>query len=53
MTRADLLSWPGLTYVRVRPTWIRYSNFGGRPSENQPEIVEFDFSTSPTIGTIG
>jgi hypothetical protein len=21
-------SWPGLVYVRVRPTWIRYSDFG-------------------------
>lgn len=31
------LSWPGLTYVRVRPTWIRYSDFGTSP----PEIVEF------------
>ena len=24
----DRLSWPGLTYVRVRPQWIRYSDFG-------------------------
>lgn len=31
------LSWPGLTYVRVRPTWIRYSNFNANP----PQIVEF------------
>jgi general stress protein 26 len=31
-------TWPGLIYVRVRPTWIRYSNFGAQP----PEIVEFD-----------
>ena len=31
------LSWPGLTYVRVRPTWIRYSDFGASP----PEVVEF------------
>lgn len=30
-------SWPGLIYFRVRPTWIRYSNFGVKP----PEIVEF------------
>jgi general stress protein 26 len=30
------LSWPGLIYVRVRPTWIRYSNFNANP----PEIVE-------------
>jgi general stress protein 26 len=31
------LSWPGLIYVRVRPKWIRYSNF----SVNPPEIVGF------------
>jgi len=31
------LSWPGLIYVRVRPTWIRYSNYSVDP----PEIVEF------------
>jgi hypothetical protein len=31
------LSWPGLIYVRVRPTWIRYSNY----SVDLPEIVEF------------
>ena len=31
-------SWPGLVYVRVRPTWIRYSDFNQSP----PIIVEFD-----------
>lgn len=31
-------SWPGLVYVRVRPTWIRYSDFTG----NSPLIVELD-----------
>jgi general stress protein 26 len=31
-------AWPGLIYVRVKPTWIRYSNFGSNP----PEISEFD-----------
>jgi hypothetical protein len=31
------LSWPGLVYVRVRPTWIRYSDFNTDP----PVIVEF------------
>ena len=30
-------SWPGLTYVRVRPTWIRYSDFTRTP----PLITEF------------
>jgi len=31
------LSWPGLIYVRVRPTWIRYSDFTATP----PLIVQF------------
>ena len=29
-------SWPGLTYIRVRPTWIRYSDF----NQNPPVIAE-------------
>jgi len=33
----DRLSWPGLTYFRVRPRWIRYSDFGQGP----PLIAEF------------
>jgi general stress protein 26 len=36
----DRQSWPGLIYVRVRPKWIRYSNYNVEP----PEIVEFDRS---------
>jgi general stress protein 26 len=35
----DRLSWPGLIYLRARPTWVRYSDFGRAP----PEIVELDF----------
>ena len=31
-------SWPGLVYVRVRPTWIRYSDFNRVP----PLVVEFN-----------
>jgi general stress protein 26 len=31
------LSWPGLIYIRVRPTWIRYSDY----NRNPPEIVGF------------
>lgn len=31
--------WPGITYFRVRPHWIRYSDYSASP----PEIVEFDF----------
>jgi len=23
----ERLSWPGITYFRVRPTWVRYSDF--------------------------
>lgn len=32
-------TWKGITYMRVRPKWMRYSNFNVDP----PEIVEFDF----------
>jgi general stress protein 26 len=32
-------SWPGLTYIRVVPTWIRYSDYRLAP----PEIQEFHF----------
>jgi hypothetical protein len=31
--------WPGITYFRVRPRWIRYSDYNSGP----PEIVEFTF----------
>jgi hypothetical protein len=30
--------WPGLTYFRATPTWLRYSDYRREP----PEIVEFD-----------
>ncbi|MFN0105365.1 MAG: pyridoxamine 5'-phosphate oxidase family protein [Bryobacteraceae bacterium] len=33
----DRQSWPGIIYLRVRPTWIRYSSFAVNP----PEILEF------------
>src|SRR5258705_9408970 len=32
----DRLAWPGITHVRVRPRWIRYSDFTRDP----PHIVE-------------
>ena len=32
------LSWPGIMYVRVTPTWIRYSDYNVDP----PLISEFD-----------
>jgi len=31
------LSWPGITYFRVRPTWIRFSDYDCSP----PQFVEF------------
>jgi general stress protein 26 len=34
----ERLTWPGITHVRVRPTWVRYSNYGPTP----PLILEFD-----------
>ena len=30
-------SWPGLVYVRIRPTWVRFSDFTRTP----PYIVEY------------
>jgi len=34
----DRERWPGITYFRVTPVWLRYSNYNANP----PEIVEFD-----------
>jgi len=31
------LSWPGITYVRVRPSWLRYSDY----SAPEPLILEY------------
>jgi hypothetical protein len=33
----DRLRWPGLTYVRVTPVWVRYSDYNVNP----PVVVEF------------
>jgi hypothetical protein len=33
----DRQKWPGVTYVRAQPVWIRYSDFDQRP----PLIIEF------------
>jgi len=38
--------WAGITYVRARPTWIRYSDFNRTP----PQIVEF---TAGELGAAG
>ncbi|MFJ8075502.1 pyridoxamine 5'-phosphate oxidase family protein [Streptomyces sp. NPDC096176] len=32
----DRQSWPGITYVRVRPSWVRYSDF----TQDPPHVVE-------------
>ncbi len=34
----DRLAWEGITHVRVRPTWVRYSDF----TQDPPRIVELD-----------
>lgn len=36
------LTWPGIVYFLVRPTWIRYSDFDQSP----PLIREFTFRSS-------
>jgi hypothetical protein len=33
--------WPGLTYIRATPTWLRYSDYSADP----PEIVELNSET--------
>lgn len=35
----DRQHWPGLIYVRVRPTWLRFSDFNQSP----PAITEISF----------
>jgi hypothetical protein len=37
------MTWPGIVYFVVRPTWIRYSDYDQRP----PLIQEFDFRSTP------
>lgn len=32
--RERLAKWPGLIHLRVRPTWLRYSDFGQSPERN-------------------
>ena len=35
----DRQHWPGLTYIRIRPRWLRFSDFNQSP----PVIVELTF----------
>jgi general stress protein 26 len=39
----ERVTWPGITYFRIRPVWIRYSDFSRTP----PEIVEFPPGEAP------
>lgn len=38
----DRLKWDGITHIRVKPTWIRYSDFN--PGSGIVEFSEKDFS---------
>ncbi|HTO72833.1 MAG TPA: pyridoxamine 5'-phosphate oxidase family protein [Gemmatimonadales bacterium] len=40
-------SWPGLTYFRVRPTWIRFSDFSVDP----PIVLEWDAAALGAVGS--
>ena len=35
----DRKHWPGIVYLRTRPSWLRFSDFNTAP----PDIVEFSF----------
>ena len=40
--------WPGLTYIRATPTWLRYSNYNVDP----PEIIEWDGEALAALPTV-
>ena len=35
----ERLAWPGISYWRITPKWVRWSDFGARPG---PQIAQFD-----------
>ena len=37
------ISWPGITWLVVRPTWLRFSDF----NQNPPLIAELEFPAQP------
>lgn len=37
-TRICHESWPGIAYFRVKPVWLRYSDFRG----SEPKVLTFD-----------
>jgi len=39
-------AWPAIAYVRVRPSWLRFSDFRGAA----PTIVEFDRARLDSLG---
>ena len=41
----ERLSWPGLIHIRVRPTWLRYSDFTRSPES----ILEFSAADLDTL----
>jgi hypothetical protein len=43
----ERLKWPGLIYLRAKPTWIRYSDYHAQP----PTIVEFTFDASGAVSS--
>lgn len=40
------LAWPGLIYVRVRPTWLRLSDYRGA----EPRIIELEAAALAALG---
>ncbi len=43
------LSWPGITYVRVRPRWVRLSDFTTEPPTITEHAFIEQFNDQPTI----
>lgn len=41
--------WPGLTYFRVRPTWVRFSNYY-RPRDIEEMVLSQDVPQKRTTG---
>ena len=45
----ERLKWDGITHVRVRPTWVRYSDYRG-PDPRIVELGEHELKSSPAPG---
>lgn len=46
-TGEERLSWPGIQHVRIRPTWLRYSDY----RSGTPRIIELTGTLGVGIGT--